>query len=438
MTSPIQFPAIQPAQAVAPQPSPLEGLGEIFLHIVQQRQQIETERQRIGLERQRTEAQLASGQITDAEHKQALKNSLREFDLREQKVAGAAIAERYFTPLVAANTLDRASFDKAMVAATHDKEAKGREPYITEAFRAFEKDQIQVHTELAQRRIAEVGANIAEATPAAQITKAKADARTAVARANIEQAMEKLGPGDRASMMRGLESGQPLGIIRKLHGIGPIAGVSDDYTIPQPSGKPSATQEHAGPLLTQWRSSRAVVEGAGAQSLNFVSSMRGKMGIGGIDYTLSKLTNEKQRNLLTGLRGMSEAYRFYVSGQQSSELEAGRLMALLVPTDNKPETLRVKRFLWDTIDQAMSAAAQGQTTPSGAAQQILDAALANKMPQATVKILRQQRDDARKYEASAQFKLLSGQQPVAPRDAFSQIGVLRDPVLREQFGGRRP
>ena len=236
-------------------------------------------------------------------------------------------------------------------------------------------------------------------------------------------------------MVAGLTT-QPLGIMRKLYGIGPIEGVPDDFMLPSPTadGKLTAAQERAGPLLTQWRAGRAIVEGAGAQSLNFISSVRGNMGTGGMEHALSKLTSPKQRNLVTGLRDMSESYRFYVSGQQSAEKEAGRLMAILVPTDDKPETLRVKRFLWDVIDQAMVAASQGTATPTQTAQQILNAALSNRLPQATVKLLRAQLQDAELYEASAAYKLRHT--ATAPRDAVGGTSGFRDPVLQREFGTR--
>lgn len=410
MTGPIVFPTLQPSsrQPARQQDSGADEFVELVLGIKHRREQLELQRQQLEIQQNADSRDAAIDAATLRQKKDEATAKL------EENEANRIATEAYVSALTAPGSLtDPSNIERARLAAIKQNPKLGAK--ISMAFNDAIKTDQDTRASVAQRRINESEAERIEATQTVNIDRARTEGKTAevqlsvaqITRA-IESARLALDPSRVAQMQGYMERGVAAGTARKLAGLGPIAGIPDDFVLPLlpgQDGNGSVQQQRAGPLLQMFRAGRAMAEASGDINLSLVNSLRSQSKSITLETLGNMLSGPRNRNLLEGVRMMAEPFRFFVSGQASAVAEAARLTSLIAPVvGDDADTRRSKRFVWDVVEKSMQAAAQGTTTPTQTMDNILSAAREQKLKGESIKVLERMRETAAKFEASAEYK----------------------------------
>ena len=109
-------------------------------------------------------------------------------------------------------------------------------------------------------------------------------------------------------------------------------------------------------------------------------------------------TDDDERKLIQAQKSFADAYRFFISGQQSSDAEAARLLfTMLENPGDGPETIRQKRFMRQLTIGMAQQVANGALDPVQAAQRLLDTAISQDLPEEQIAVFRQQLTEAAEY-----------------------------------------
>lgn len=128
-----------------------------------------------------------------------------------------------------------------------------------------------------------------------------------------------------------------------------------------------------------------------------------------LDIVLNSVISPEQRQLVFGYRAFGDAFRFSLSGQQSSDREALRMLnTVAAQASDDRETRRAKRLLRNVMTQATLDAAAGMITPTAGMDNIIEQATMLNFPEWKMEIFRQQREEAAAYER----RLAAGQGPL--------------------------
>lgn len=119
-------------------------------------------------------------------------------------------------------------------------------------------------------------------------------------------------------------------------------------------------------------------------------------------WTSGIFVDEEQRRVIQAQKQFADAYRFFISGQQSSDKEAERLLFTILenPGDfDKPDVVSQKRFMRQLVIGMAEQVAGGRINPLQAAQNILNAAIQAGLPEEQLNVFREQVADASEYVA---------------------------------------
>lgn len=401
MTAPINFPSISAPQLVDSR-SQLEGLGEFMLALQQGRQQIAQARERLALERQRTEDQLKNSEENRSASAEDRKRAKDKFDQEQRVLDAADLVHGKLAELRATGQWAPEHINKAFVGLVQSNKKLADE--IGSVFWPSVGKQEQAVTEIAQRRSAEVAANVAEQTERTTVEGARtalANARVALNINQIQQGLLTLQQQRDPSRVAVAENlfarGIPWGQAREAAGLAP-GGIPDDAVLPG-AGTGGAQATAMAPIASMFKLGKTMVDAAGNSGLTDLSAFRLTTRIQTLDLALNKLTSPEQRQQVQGFRLMGTAFGRYISGQQSTDREALRLMNILaVLKSDDTETRAQKRAVVDIIGNVIDAAAQGTMSPVAAMDMIIGAARERGMSGRALELMRQQRADAARFE----------------------------------------
>lgn len=436
MTAPISFPSISPPNVVKRE-SDFDDFAQLMVAIMQGRQQLGLRKQEIELERQRTASSIEEAGQRTAESRARMKADEEKRKQELEAIDAGRIASRYLADamLESGGNLTPEVLNRARAGAYKENPKLGE--LIFNKFDAQVQGMEQARTALAERRIKEPAAEVAPENVQLGLQKGRLEvqrAQVALSTDQIQQAIEgarlQLDPQRAQIAEAHMSRGVPAGQAYRLAGAKLPVGIPENFVHPDAdaTGRRSAAQERAGPLLNMFRVGRAVAEGAGAVPLTFLNTWRTRSNSGIVEGLANVVSSDKQNQLVTGYRLMANAFRFSISGAASAVAEENRLAAILTPVvGDNDDTLRAKKLLWDAVEGAMADASTGATTPVNAMDRIIEIAKQNKAPPATLRVLQQQRADAQKFEQSSAYKVRTGAQSSAPAD------VTGDPIVGRFF-----
>ena len=238
-------------------------------------------------------------------------------------------------------------------------------------------------------------------------------------------------------------------------GINPGTIPPDSFYTPLTSGSSAQGGEaarRASSFFRQMSVSNGLINSIVAETggISFLASMQRQTGSATLDAILNQVVDPKQRQLVNAHRSFGDAYRFFVSGQQSSDREALRMLNTVAEQVNDDEgTIQQKRLMRNVMLQAAQDAAAGALDPVQAANRVLAQAEAIGMNADAMAVFREQQAEAVEYKklldegGGRPFRSLSGD-PVTPEtlpDATARINELMDSTFtvgpgRPPGGGR--
>lgn len=269
----------------------------------------------------------------------------------------------------------------------------------------------RIDTSIAGSRAAMAGANVAEGTQDAQITTAAANARRAASDARVAEGTEdarielpRATLADtrvRTALQREVLNGtDPQNGMRAFSvwsegeltwdEAREVVGFRGETSIDggrkfQPPGtaaRISAEQAKAQSFLPLLRNSHARIQQLGAGDfdgdgqpetrpvrMTILSSLQQSAGSGVLDIAINNLTDKEQQALVQANRNFADAYRFSLSGQQSSDAERLNMMlSITEAAGDDPATIAQKARMREAMIQVTAARASGDMTPLQAAQ----------------------------------------------------------------------
>lgn len=400
----ISFPTISPAQMV-PDDNSGAQLSQILLSIAQGRQKIALEREQLENQKKETESQVAHRGQLDAESKARIKT---EADKQDQAIAArtaADIAAKHLMDAVVRTNgkLTDEVLNEVRVAAfaEGDKQLKkhGGGKLALDALEALRKAQTDTSKGAADatRAGAEATKSVAEAPTAGRQARATARSTETQAAQNVAQTQ--------AAMLQSWKlTGRPMGEIRKEFGMArPPEGIPDDavWTDPNAGGTGGgATREQAARAAVlggQMRYAHTILNAMKDKQLTFLAGIKRGLRAGGLSALANKALSPEQRVLVHAITAYAESRRFYISGQQSAETEALRMMNTAVEEyGDDRETKRIKSLLRQIELTAIEEIATGTISPVDAAQRLVTEAIALDAPPQIVRGFRDVLADAKK------------------------------------------
>lgn len=415
MTAPIRFPDIPSQMPIrAPRDDSANDLAQLLITIAQGRKQLahkgeELKLQREEFEQRKSEAGARTeGTRLDNEKK---KRELEIADLRQQ--AEELVADAL--PGLLTNPEGRTPKAISELRVRLIQGNKKIAPYVDEAFTAVLKDTETLEGLIAQRRQGVANAQKAEATAPLAEKREKAEIDNFARMTAASQAAITKSAFDAWQ-----NSTQPWGVVRKEFGL--PKGEMDDNAVfvdPAKAGQGGATREQAAraaPLATQMRISGALIDVLeGKRGLGLLGSVKRSMKAGLTSTLANKALSPEQRQLVQSTAAFSDAYRFYISGQQSADVEALRMMNTVVPEyGDDADTRRQKRLLRAVQTSAVEEVAAGAISPLDAAERILIEATNLDMPAPVLAVLRAQRNDAARRGDARTARTRAGTEANAP------------------------
>lgn len=212
------------------------------------------------------------------------------------------------------------------------------------------------------------------------------------------------------------------GQARELAGLGPIEGLPDNAVFVPPSTNATGTENarKAASFFQLMQTSDGLINGLvqGGTRLEFLPSLQRQTQNSFLDAAINSVIDPKQRQLVQAQRMFGDAYRFSLSGQQSSDREALRMLnSIAEQVGDDDATIGQKRILRRVMMQATLAVANGAVTPTQAATQGLQAARASGAPEETISLFEDILTQARTFEAGS----LSSAAPADPNNTFGGV-----------------
>lgn len=400
MTAPLNFGQINSPQLIQQQGAPEHDHGildvaRLMFSVQEARQRIAMEKQRITLEAQRTEADVAQSTQATAESKQRVKNQQLEFEEKMADLEAADIAAQHFSGLV---TMPGGITQENVIAARTSLVASVDPKMLSRVLAKFEptvNNATQTLTSIAQQRTARTQARVSEAVAPAAISEANSRAAAANSDAILADLRVKRDPARvDAAVQIAMRGRVPWTIARQAAGLGP-GGMPEEFVFPQDK---SAAQSQLEPIAQLATLGNSILESVGDIPVTEAGAVLRQTNSALVDMALNRLVSPQQRQLVQGYRMLGSAFGRYISGQQSTDREALRLMNMLAtsPGDD-PNTRQQKHFVRNAVVATLNQAAQGLIDPVQAMDTIIEAASSVGASPALLKELRQQRGDAMKF-----------------------------------------
>lgn len=410
MTAPITFPTIQPAQVVPRQDSGEDSLLRFFLDLQNQREQRDARRAQLDMQRQALVSNLETDKLTRDQKKRELEIA----DLREQ---AASIADDYALQFMSlgskADNTAAIGIAQKMYEQNPDKKLK---PYLAAAFAERVKNQQEMLGKIATRTTEESGARVATATEGAKVetgnlqptlTRAQlAVVNQQLTNAQLEEKLKQdeinLDPARRQQITQMLEGGATLGEAYKNVGRDLPAGADPNWRMDlKGTGGALAARNRGLAAQAEMGLSQISVPLSGkADFFRMVQSSEGLVGVVGRRVINPRLS-PAERQTIQGYGLLTQAYRTYVTGQQSSNTERLALENTIVAwaTDD-PATQMRKKAVANLLPRVIAAG----MSPT----EIMDALIAENLrlgaPKKVIDVLTGQRAIAAKYELTPEYK----------------------------------
>ena len=407
-----------------------QGLAQL-LAALQHRQDLGLQRQQVELERQRTEASVAQSTQATAESKARTKNQLAELDQREIELRARDFAtQQYIAVASSADGVTPQSLSemRTNIVKTADKDIMQEAAQYFDQLAKFDEEARRA---VVERQRSEQALREAEATEAANIQTALLEPevrREQLQTENLRQAglesdlrlnlmREALDPARVDRAMALWPATENWGQARKSVGLGPSpeGGIPDDAVF-TPTDAATATEQRqkAQNFMQQMVSANAIVNGLvrdkeatdssgrvrvqrGAR-ISFGTQLQRAAGSNALFSAINSMQSGEQQQLLQAGLQYVMSYRFFMSGQQSSDKEYLNMMKLtLEQVGDSDDTIRQKRLMRQLQINAVNTVASGgaSATPLQVLQQTVETAKAEGMSRPFVDALQGELDLAR-------------------------------------------
>ena len=457
---------------------PLEGLPQALsplLNALAQRQQFGLERQRLEIERQKAEASIAQAGAATAESRGRTKKLLEELKQKDiQLRASDAASERFISTLTSPEGLSAENIS----AAREELIRKGDKEISSEALVAFdalitanteqqrqqalaarETTEARVAAETAEDRIragqqadelvlsdiAQREAAVRASDAAVQASEAATEASQVDTRLGVLQ--EERDPSRVARAQSLWMTGNVTwGQARRTAGLAP--GGIPDNEIFDPT-KATAAAGTGGEAARKAGTFARIMQTSGARINALEESTGGITSLASIqrqtksailDVVINRFLSPEQQQLVNSHRQFGDAFRFFVSGQQSSDREALRILnSVAGQAGDAPETLRQKRLMRNVMTQMALDASAGILTPVEAMDEIIEQARLVGMSPRAMSIFREQREDAVRFQtnrAAGRGPLILNENPTTADSLAGSVATV-DSLINNRFEVRR-
>jgi hypothetical protein len=422
-----------------------------LLAALQMRQQLGMQKQKLELERQRTEAQIAQAGAATAEsrgrHKERLaKLEQDDINLRAQDYA----TQQYIALATGAEgvTAETVRDMQEVIIKQGDKDISSE---ALNHFNVLVKQDEESRSAVAIRRQQEVAAQVAEETERAQVERTITDAERAQVGLSIDKQQEQLMDIELRKALEGRDPARVNAALAAYRGgnltwkqaretVGlPPGGIPDDAVYsPLASGANAEYARKASNFALQmWTSANRIdelIEQTGG--ITALASIQRQTRSALLDVVINQLVSPEQRQLVNAHRVFGDAFRFFVSGQQSSDKEAMRILnSVAEQTGDDEGTKRQKRLMRRTMIQAAMRAASGESSPEQAMRDVVDRAKEMGFSKKTIDIFNEQLEDAKKYTAGINSGVILrgvSSQPTTPAN-LNLVMESTDSLMSEIF-----
>ena len=352
-----------------------EGLAPL-INAIFARQQLGMERQKLEIERQKAEASIEQSGAATAESKARTKATLAELEQKTLDLQARDLAAQQFITL----STDPTGFSPESIARLQADlmrrgDTKVREPALT-AFNQMVTDREKMLTEAAGRQSAQVEATVDRETQAArieagqmagQIAQAELGAAQTAQRANVADArlkeLEATRDPQRVARAQAIwELGRTWGEARKAAGLA-AGGIPDDAVFSMGEGvKLDEAGRNAQNFAIQMVPANAIVNSLTRNGVrvDITTAIQRAANSNTLGVAINEVKDAEQQQILQAGLQYVMAYRFSMSGQQSSDREYVNMMkvTLELPGDTD-ETIRQKRVMRQLQIEAVIKKAQG-------------------------------------------------------------------------------
>lgn len=375
MTAPLQFPSLQPPQAVA-SPSSLDGFAELLVNIKNHRQTIALERERLADQKKRTEAEIRSQANSDvannAKTAAELRDKLKANAEHDQALQDADLGTEY-----AGNVFNMpggatdANIQAARIKLIQGVPRKSVKTALA-AFEAHIKDAADTRTATANARANTADANVAVNTEAARTAVGqgapevqKTQLREAHLRATMESMQLAGFDANRISAADALwqHSGKPWGAVRKQLGLPKIAGglADDDTFAPKDTGTAAQRQAMGEGLSVANGALNALDnEGLSPAAFGVISSNPSGMLSGASTAAISGMLGDKQQHLVAAYAGFNAMTQAALPRGATSDKDAAEMRrAFVTLKSDAPSVKAQKALLRNAFVEAFQTATPG-------------------------------------------------------------------------------
>lgn len=452
-----------------------KGIGETvqqafspLLKALAQRQQFGLEKQKIEIERQKAEASIAQAGAATAESRGRTKKLLEELKQKDIQLRASDLAtERFISTLTSPEGLSAENISSAR----EELIRKGEKEISSEALVAFDA-LITANTEQQRRQAvateAEVDARVAVETAEsnilagqqadelieAQIGQAQAATTASEAATEASQVDARLGELQEELDPVRVARAQSLwmtgnltwGQARQAAGL-KAGGIPDDEKFDPTKARVSTgsggeAARKAGTFGRLMQTSNATINRLEASTggITSLASIQRQTKSAVLDIVINRFLSPEQQQLVNAHRTFGDAFRFFVSGQQSSDREALRILnSVAGQAGDDPETLRQKRFMRNVMTQMALDAASGIVNPVEAMDEIIEQARITGMSPAAMRVFREQRADAVTFmrrRAAGRGPLILNDQPTTADSLAGSVATI-DSLMTERYEVRR-
>ncbi len=468
------------APIVIQRKGPLEGLPKVvspILDALARRQQFGLELQKLEIERNKAEASIAQAGAATAESRGRTKKLLE--DLEQQNVqlrANDLASERFISILSGPGGLtpETAAAAREEIIRKGDKEISSEALVAFDALIASNTEQQRKQAEAArtttEARVAEetaedriragqqadelVLADIAQREAAVKASDAAVQASEAATEAN--QVDTRLGVLQEERDPNRVAKAQSLwmtgnitwGQAREAAGLA-AGGIPDDEIFDPTKAKVTTTAGSGGEAARKAGTFARLMQTSGARINELEESTGGITSLASIqrqtksavlDVVINRFLSPEQRQLVNAHRQFGDAFRFFVSGQQSSDREALRILNTVAgQAGDDPETLRQKRFVRNVMTQMALDASAGIISPVEAMDEIIEQARIAGMSPKAMAVFREQREDAVRFQANraaGRGPLILNENPTTADSLAGSVATV-DSLMTNRFQVRR-
>lgn len=377
----ISFPGISAPQQVQQKRSDLDGLAELLVAVTQNRRQLALSREQLELQKQEFEQRKleAGPRVEGAKLDNDKKKRELEFAENSQKAQEAA--NDAIGVFLMKGDKSPEAISNLRVSLIQDPRHKKYAALLDDALTTGLANTVKLETDIAQRQSAVVDAEVKTTTKPDEIKRIQADARrattlarTADVQERIARAEEKLGPGNRNGIISDMRlTGKPLGVIRRIYGVGPIEGVPDDATADNLSGKKNADDDAmANNLRVAVEALKSLKDpGLGKAALTQLTTASFlKLPV---DIFTDPLMSDDQKASVPLYATIAQGLNRLVNGARGSDLDFANARRAITIKDNDPTQVREQKFLMMELLPEMLAGAPG-TVMSANIKTVLDRA----------------------------------------------------------------